>query len=584
MRPGWVWTGFGLCAVVVFLAMGWSSTLVLRLEGVEQAAQASADLEEDTRLALWRLDSAVTPLLVRESARPYFHYGAYFPVGGAYGRMFSGVAGEDVVPSPLLREAPPRVLLHFQIGPGGTVTSPQVPPPALRGRSFRDGADPRQVARYDEQLGALRSRVRGEALWAEVSRQEKVRVAEAQTSKLSAEALPLQKRKSANEFNARQQTVQQNVAPLVVQDAGPSRAEARPKTGPVIEGEFSPLWVGGDLMLVRQVTVDGVRYIQGCWLDWPALQSELLASVRDLLPDARLEPANGDADDTRRLATLPVRLAVGGYVPRLGARLSLVQLSLAGAWAGLVVATLAVGGLLAGVMALSERRRLFVSAVTHELRTPLTTFRLYTDMMASGMVGEDRRREYLERLRAEAQRLGHLVENVLFYARLEGGRAGAVREAFDLRALVVEAVERLQPRGRDAGLTLAVAGEAGAPLTVRADRSAVEQILVNLIDNACKFAAKADPPRVDLTLAQDAGFAVLQVRDYGPGLSARDRKRLFRPFSKSDREAAVSAPGVGLGLALSRRLARAQGGDLRPVEVRPGAAFALRLTLAAREG
>ncbi len=79
-------------------------------------------------------------------------------------------------------------------------------------------------------------------------------------------------------------------------------------------------------------------------------------------------------------------------------------------------------------MDLSERRRIFVSAVTHELRTPLTTFRLYTDMLADGMVsGEEKRRSYLERLRGEAQRLSHLVENVLFYARLESGRAGAVR-------------------------------------------------------------------------------------------------------------------------------------------------------------
>src|SRR5262249_13969656 len=117
-------------------------------------------------------------------------------------------------------------------------------------------------------------------------------------------------------------------------------------------------------------------------------------------------------------------------------------------------AAASVAALLYGVMALSERRRMFVSAVTHELRTPLTTFRLYTDMLAEGMVpSEERRAEYLRRLQSESQRLGHLVENVLFYARLEGGRA-AGREAVDLRELIAATLDRLRDRAQAAGLEL----------------------------------------------------------------------------------------------------------------------------------
>ena len=110
------------------------------------------------------------------------------------------------------------------------------------------------------------------------------------------------------------------------------------------------------------------------------------------------------------------------------------------------------------------------------------------------------------------------------------------------------------------------------------DRSALEQILVNLVDNACKYAAASAPPIVRIRLER-AGLRVLvHVRDHGPGFSKRDRRRLFRPFSKSDRDAATSAPGVGLGLALSQRLARAQGGDLRLEEPRDGgAAFVISL-------
>ena len=258
------------------------------------------------------------------------------------------------------------------------------------------------------------------------------------------------------------------------------------------------------------------------------------------------------------------------------------RLSLAGAWVFAFLAALAVAVLLRGVVELSERRHVFVSAVTHELRTPLTTFRLYTDMLAEGMVtDEGRRREYIARLRGEAERLGHLVENVLFYARVESGRGEATRETVDLQALVQEAWPRLAERAARASLEMVLAPASSAPVPVRVDRSAVEQILLNLVDNACKYAALSTPPRIDVRVETSAGRALVRVSDHGPGLSAAERRRLFQPFSKSDRDAANSAPGIGLGLALSRRLARAQGGDLSlDASGGKGAVFVLSLPLA----
>jgi signal transduction histidine kinase len=296
--------------------------------------------------------------------------------------------------------------------------------------------------------------------------------------------------------------------------------------------------------------------------------------VRDLLPQARLERTSGaaQAEDERRLAALPVHL-VPGSVPLPPASLSPLRISLAAAWLCALLAALSVAVLLRGVMDLSERRRVFVSAVTHELRTPLTTFRLYTDMLADGMVvGEDKRRAYIERLRGEAQRLGHLVENVLFYARLESGRAGAVREKLDVRDVVRDTIARLEERTAAAGLHIVVEEGGPQPLPAHIDRSALEQILVNLVDNACKYAAAAAPPLIAIRLERAGARVLVHLRDHGPGLSKQDRRRLFKPFSKSDRDAALSAPGVGLGLALSRRLARAQGGDLRLEETSGGGA------------
>jgi K+-sensing histidine kinase KdpD len=123
--------------------------------------------------------------------------------------------------------------------------------------------------------------------------------------------------------------------------------------------------------------------------------------------------------------------------------------------------------------------------------------------------------------------------------------------------------------------------EAALGTVVHVDASAVEQILFNLVDNACKYAAPtASEKIIHLEALPDGKFAMLRVRDHGQGISAEGAKRLFQPFSKSAHEAALTAPGVGLGLALCRRLSRSMGGDLRlETLAKGGACFVLTLPL-----
>jgi signal transduction histidine kinase len=175
----------------------------------------------------------------------------------------------------------------------------------------------------------------------------------------------------------------------------------------------------------------------------------------------------------------------------------------------------------------------------------------------------DQRQRYLETLRIEADRLAHLVENVLQYARLERGRPGKRRESVTLAGLLDRCQSRLADRAAQAEMKFAIEltdidGEA----LLATDSAAVEQILFNLIDNACKYAAAATDKRILLAIAVRQRQVQLSVRDHGPGIAAAGRRRLFQPFSKSVHEAANSAPGVGLGLALSRRLAADLGGKL----------------------
>jgi signal transduction histidine kinase len=267
------------------------------------------------------------------------------------------------------------------------------------------------------------------------------------------------------------------------------------------------------------------------------------------------------------------------------------RLTVAVASGAIVLATVAMALLLLGSVQQGRRRADFVSAVTHELRSPLTTFRMYTEMLAGGMVAPAEQGQYLATLNSEADRLGHLVENVLAYSRLERARR-TQPEAVDLETLLAEMAPRLGAAAARGGFELVIhpAGHAGdvadtaGGTRVLVDRAAVERILLNWIDNACKYAAEASDRRLEIeTLARRSSVALL-LRDHGPGIPRAERRRIFRPFHKPAQRAAASAAGVGLGLTLSRRLARSLGGDLRLVDATDadagGAVFELHLRAA----
>ncbi len=472
---------FGAALLVVLAGVAWISTIALRLDRAELEGRRLAAVEENVRLALWRLDSALLPLIARESARP--------PSDHAAGR-----------------EHPEHVRQLFEIGADGAIGS-------VRGAdilaALSAGANPGVPPR----LAAMPA------------------------------GTGTQAQKSLNEWQMRSASLD-NCAP------GPG-AGAAPLT---------PVWVRGELLLARRVGPGalGPSAIQGAWLDWPELQRWLPATVADLLPAARLEPASAEDEMQRRLAALPLRLVPGPVEVRLEGQRSSVGLVLAVAWAGLLLAAAAVVALMAGTLSLSERRATFVSAVTHELRTPLTTLQTYSEMLADGKVTEPAKRQrYVETLHREALRLSHLVENVLAYSGIERGRQAVVIQPLSVHALFERSRERLAARAAQAGMALELTADEA--LVARGDAGPIDQILFNLVDNACKYGAGL----VSLSAVARGDTIELRVRDQGAGVARDVRGRLFEPFSKSAERAAGGVPGVGLGLALSRRLARAMGGDLR---------------------
>jgi signal transduction histidine kinase len=601
MRRTWaLWMLFAVCLVVGLVAMVWISMAVLRLDAAEAQARRQAHEEENVRLALWRMDSMLAPMIAQETARPYFAYSPFIPAEQAYTRMFAQIRhGEVLVPSPLLAWESPLVLVHFQFDGEGQASSPQAPAGEMRAIAARFTS----FERMDE-AGEMLQKLEGmldrqrllAALPEEAADQVFSRAAGGYAELLAgnsinaSKSMPAQQAagvqqqeqaaRSINEFHNRtDNTLRQQNLEFNLQRGNWRKSDDGIVEGRIIEGVMRPLWVDDALVLARRVNVNGQVYVQGCWLNWPAIRGMLLEQVADLLPSAGLEPAGDERRPLRLLASIPVLLTPGAVQATAPTAMSPIRLTLIAAWAGVFVGAAALGLLVWGAMRLSARRGAFVSAVTHELRTPLTTVSMYAEMLENGMVRDEaQRRQYLGTLRAEAQRLGHLVENVLAYSRIERGRASGRSQELTLSQLLEVAGQRLAGRAEQAGMSLEIAVADGGDVAVRADASAVEQILFNLVDNAAKYASGAADRRIRLQGAPDGRCAVIRVADGGPGIATAQRRRLFRPFGKSASEAAHSAPGVGLGLALSRRLAREMGGDLvlEPANG-VGASFALRL-------
>ena len=580
-RTGRIWTIFGAALLLAFVAMAWVSVTALRLDRAQTEAARQAFVEENVRLALWRLDSAAAPIVARESGRPVSDY---------LGEPKSpSVAGQGMQPGPLMTSAiPPMVRLHFMLTRAGQLTSPQVVDEDALGymTAMTARPDPEVVAK---RLEELRAQLDPKSLEAGLGAEQAMRVvqsvAPAQQAKVAAEpdiqkrAQQFQSERNVNEFRARSQSNAAYNSDLTQQTAPTQKPVSE-----VIAAEevMRAVWIKGELVVARRVKRGGVSEIIGCWLDWPAIRAHLLGSIRDLLPAASLESVIHPGSGERLMAALPVRLVPGPVAWAQQDGFSPVERSLVAAWGCMVLAAGAVIVLLVGVMTLSERRAAFVSAVTHELRTPLTTFRMYSEMLDAGMVEGETRRKYVSTLRTEAERLGHLVENVLAYARLESGRARGRIEPVALGALVERSRGLLAARAEQADMTLVVEADANADAALAlADGSAVEQILFNLVDNACKYAASAEDRRIHLSARATLRGPALFVCDHGPGIPPAEMRRVFRAFHKPSRDAANSAPGVGLGLSLSRRLARQMRGDLSiEAQQAGGACFVLTLPAA----
>jgi PAS domain S-box-containing protein len=203
----------------------------------------------------------------------------------------------------------------------------------------------------------------------------------------------------------------------------------------------------------------------------------------------------------------------------------------------------------------------FLATMSHELRTPLNAIAGYVDLLTMGVRGpvSEQQKEDLERIRRSQQHLLGIINDLLNYSRVEAGRVSYQIERVDVSELVEEVLSMVQPQANSKGLTIEVPACA-TPTSVLADPSKLQQIILNLLSNAVKFTPSGG--LVSILCSSDHHRAHISVADTGPGIPESAREAVFEPFVQLGRSLSSTHEGAGLGLAISRDLARAMGGDL----------------------
>jgi signal transduction histidine kinase len=211
-----------------------------------------------------------------------------------------------------------------------------------------------------------------------------------------------------------------------------------------------------------------------------------------------------------------------------------------------------------GALAASEAKSAFLATMSHELRTPLNAIIGYESLLGEQIGGQlnESQLAQLSRIRANADHLLGLIDEVLTFSRLDAGKEIVRREELRLHKVVGDAITMVTPLAEAKGLKLRDETTDGRLVT---DGGKVRQILLNLLSNAIKF---SDDGEIVVRSEQVDGSITLSVVDSGIGIAAENLETIFDPFWQVEQRSTRRAGGTGLGLSVSRGLARLLGGDV----------------------
>ncbi len=233
------------------------------------------------------------------------------------------------------------------------------------------------------------------------------------------------------------------------------------------------------------------------------------------------------------------------------------------------------------VRRLETVRRDFVANVSHELRTPVSIIQANTETLLAGALDEPvQARRFLDAVRRNAERLGQLISDLLDISRIEAGKYKIEKRAVSLASVARSVNKTVGEACRRRGVVLEI--DLDQSMLVLADSGALEQVLVNLVENAVKYGPEGGT--VEIAAIDQGGLVRIEVRDEGPGIAPGHRRRVFERFYRVDPGRSRGMGGTGLGLAIVKNLTEAMGGEVGVDPREPtGSVFWVRLARATRD-
>lgn len=222
----------------------------------------------------------------------------------------------------------------------------------------------------------------------------------------------------------------------------------------------------------------------------------------------------------------------------------------------------------------NDLKSAFLANMSHEIRTPLGALLGFTDLLQDPAISQEERESYHRIVKRNGEQLSQLINDILDLSKVEAGQFQAEIVSTQIRSIIDEICLLLSIHAKEKGLEFIGYTEADVPQTIGTDPVRVRQILTNVVGNAIKFTNQGSV-RIVAKRSEDASVVCFEISDTGIGIAAEDRNTLFQPFTQADPSITRRFGGTGLGLVLSRKFARALGGDLELVssEIGKGSVF-----------
>jgi len=227
---------------------------------------------------------------------------------------------------------------------------------------------------------------------------------------------------------------------------------------------------------------------------------------------------------------------------------------------------------------LSKMKSYFMSTVSHEFKSPLTSIRQIAEMLVRGRVpSPERQQKYYTTILQQSERLSHLIDNILNFSKMEDGQKFFHFEKADIILVVKDVVESFQNQTAGQGFNISLSIPEPIPDIVF-DREAMEQVMHNLLDNACKYSGKSR--NIEVQLLPKGSMIIISVRDNGIGIRKEDQDKIFSRFYRGGEELTQTVKGSGIGLTIVKQLVEAHKGTIDvESEVGKGSRFTIRIPL-----